>query len=492
MSRLQQQAIVIGDSFNNTLGLIRSLGEAKVDIVLLLVGDDRLFVSKSRYLKKSQIFQMETIDDCLPTLLRIADKTKQQTIICTNDIATQYIDEYETTLCSLYITPMKGRHLGNLLNKDEQCRLAENCGLTIPQSIIYNRNEDFPTVSYPILMKPANSNTGEKSDIHICYCQKDVNKALSATSTCNQFIIQKFIEKEYEINLIGVSTVNGVYIPGGIRKIRHYPTIYSPCSFGVFQSVENLNVDVHSILKLMQHVGYHGPFSVELLHKNAKNYFKYLLSLPKSLWFNFRHLPLKQALKLPFYVRYGTRVSVKGRIIIEDDNHVGMAMIVIGSHEADVSDPKHTTCLTVERGGELVFQHTAHIGLGTKIFVKHGARMYLGDNFAVSANSQFVCYKSIIMGRDIQFAWNCLVMDSDTHSIYSDKGCIQKMNPDKEVRIGDKVWIGCRVTILKGSHVPSNCVIGATSFVSGSKFESNSLIVGSPAKSVKPIAGWEL
>ena len=58
-------------------------------------------------------------------------------------------------------------------------------------------------------------------------------------------------------------------------------------------------------------------------------YFKYLLSLPKSLWFNFRHLPLKQALKLPFYVRYGTRVSVKGRIIIEDDNHVGMAMIVI-------------------------------------------------------------------------------------------------------------------------------------------------------------------
>ena len=98
-------------------------------------------------------------------------------------------------------------------------------------------------------MKPANSNTGEKSEIHICYCQKDVNKALSATSTCNQFIIQKFIEKEYEINLIGVSTVNGVYIPGGIRKIRHYPTIYSPCSFGVIQSVENLNVDVHSILK---------------------------------------------------------------------------------------------------------------------------------------------------------------------------------------------------------------------------------------------------
>ena len=45
MSRLQQQAIVIGDSFNNTLGLIRSLGEAKVDIVLLLVGDELLMIA---------------------------------------------------------------------------------------------------------------------------------------------------------------------------------------------------------------------------------------------------------------------------------------------------------------------------------------------------------------------------------------------------------------------------------------------------------------
>ena len=91
---------------------------------------------------------------------------------------------------------MKGKHLGNLLNKDEQCRLAENCGLTIPQSIIYNRNEDFPTVSYPILMKPANSNTGEKSDIHICYCQKDVNKALSgnillATNSLSKSLLKK-------------------------------------------------------------------------------------------------------------------------------------------------------------------------------------------------------------------------------------------------------------------------------------------------------------
>lgn len=73
------QAIILGDPFNNTLGLIRSLGEAKVDITLLLVGNsDRLYVSKSRYLKKKQIFRLTNIDACLPVLQQIANGTKNK------------------------------------------------------------------------------------------------------------------------------------------------------------------------------------------------------------------------------------------------------------------------------------------------------------------------------------------------------------------------------------------------------------------------------
>lgn len=165
-------------------------------------------------------------------------------------------------------------------------------------------------------------------------------------------------------------------------------------------------------------------------------------------------------------------------------------MIVIGSHESDVSDPKHTTCITVKKNGTLKFQRTAHIGLGTKIHVDKNATMYLGDNFAVSAKSDFVCYKSIVMGRDIQFSWDCLVMDSDTHSILDDNKKV--INYDHGIIIEDKVWIGCRVTIMKGTHIPQNCVIGASSFVSGSKFDSNSLILGIPARSAKYINSWSL
>ena len=215
---------------------------------------------------------------------------------------------------------------------------------------------------------------------------------------------------------------------------------------------------------------------------------EFCLSFPKTLWFNLRHLPLRQAIKLPICVRYDSIVQItKGSICIKGD--VRTAMIRIGFHKVPVCSYKDCTQIIID-GGKLVFQGTAHIGHGTKIHVAEGAELVLGDNFAVSASSQINCYHKITMGRDIQFSWDCLVMDSDTHKIYGkNTGMI---NPDQEVIIGDKVWIGCRTTILKGSVIPDGCVIGAGSLVTGTKFTPDSIIIGSPAKSAKPIDGWEL
>lgn len=220
MERNDLHAIIIGDSFNNTLGLIRSLGEAHVDITLLLVGqEDRLFVSKSRYLKKCQIFYLDDVEDCLPVLQKIANGVKDQVLICTNDNAAQFVDSHEPALTRFYITPMRGAQLGTMMNKDAQCLLAQECGFTIPKSFIYKRGDQFPgDLEYPLLLKPVNSTHGEKSDIHICSNYHEVEISLLQTSSCPLFIVQEYIEKEYEINLIGVRTEHGVYVPGGIKK----------------------------------------------------------------------------------------------------------------------------------------------------------------------------------------------------------------------------------------------------------------------------------
>lgn len=213
-----------------------------------------------------------------------------------------------------------------------------------------------------------------------------------------------------------------------------------------------------------------------------------ILSIPKTIFFNLRHLPFRQAIKLPIWVHYRTQIKVKGKVFLPKD--VRPFMIRIGFHTCEECNFNDETRLSIQRGGVLRFCGTAHIGRGSKIIVASNALMELGDNFAISASSTIVSYKKIAFGRDIQFSWDCLVMDSDTHNIYNEEGQIS--NQPREIRFGDKVWICNGCMILKGTEIPSNCVIGAHSVVSGQKFESNSIIAGSPAKIVKKIKGWHL
>lgn len=213
-----------------------------------------------------------------------------------------------------------------------------------------------------------------------------------------------------------------------------------------------------------------------------------LLYVPKTIYFNLHHLPFKQAVFFPIWIHFRTQVCVKGRIKMPEV--VKPAMIRIGFHTCLECNYNDETKLIVDKGGVIVFDGSAHIGRGSKIIVAENAKMHLGDNFAISASSTIVSYNKIIFGKDIQFSWDCLVMDSDTHTIYDENNGIS--NHPKEIIFGDKIWICNGCMILKGTEIPSNCVIGAHSVVSGHKFESNSIIVGSPAKIAKKIKGWHL
>lgn len=269
------KAVIIGDSFNNTLGLVRSLGEAKIELVLILVGEqDPRFVCKSRYLNKKNTFRVHSLDQSMPILDRLAEDRCKYAIICSNDNAATFVDEHEPTLYPRFITPMSGKRLGEYMNKASQCELAVKCGFDTPQSFVYHTGETYESrFPFPILLKPLYSTAGEKSDIHICRTQQQLDEIFKADSACKEYIVQEFIEKEYELNLLGVSTDFGILVPGGVQKIRHYPTICSPCSFGLFQPTAAYGINTSAIQKFMDAIGYRGLFSIELLHKGDKNYF---------------------------------------------------------------------------------------------------------------------------------------------------------------------------------------------------------------------------
>lgn len=93
------------------------------------------------------------------------------------------------------------------------------------------------------------------------------------------------------------------------------------------------------------------------------------------------------------------------------------------------------------------------------------------------------------IGNDCMFSYEIIIRNSDVHKIF-DIETNELLNPNKPVEIGDHVWVGAKTTILKGSTIPSNCVIGTHSIVNKKLENKNSIYVGSPVELLKTGINW--
>lgn len=272
----KEKAIIIGTSHTNDLGLIRSLGEAKIKFYFILVGEnDPYYLKESKYLKNNRLIQVKNYTEAYRVLCELKIEEGKKSIICTNDSAAEFIDHFEADLSKHYRTPMKGGSIGIYFNKENQCRLASECGLIVPKSIIIDKESDISHlhIDFPILTKPLKSSEGSKRDIHICYNRKELSDAINREGACESFIVQEYITKEFEINTLGVKTENGIIWGGAIKKYRHYPPITGSATYAHIQSLAELYIDIPSIERFLNKVGYFGLFSVEFIRKDGINYF---------------------------------------------------------------------------------------------------------------------------------------------------------------------------------------------------------------------------
>lgn len=98
--------------------------------------------------------------------------------------------------------------------------------------------------------------------------------------------------------------------------------------------------------------------------------------------------------------------------------------------------------------------------------------------------------RKIVIGEDCMFSAGIYISTSDFHSIM-DSNTGERMNPARDVVIGDHVWLGLGVTILKGSVIADHIVVGKSSIVTSWLREPYSIYVGMPAKKVKNGVIWK-
>ena len=214
-----------------------------------------------------------------------------------------------------------------------------------------------------------------------------------------------------------------------------------------------------------------------------------LLSMPKTIYFNFRCLPFNKAVRLPFYVHYRTRLTsiCKDSIRIAQNAALHTFMIKLGNKGSVgiIENRYNSICIN---DGILLFEGSAAFGIGFSIRADCGGKVTIGKGFNSNRNLFLSCTKQVTIGNDVLFGWNVSVRDSDGHTLIYDDTNQPTLAP---VFIGNHVWVCAESHILKGTTIGNDCVVGYASLLSKGSSENNVLWAGHPAKMIRQNIKWD-
>lgn len=113
-----------------------------------------------------------------------------------------------------------------------------------------------------------------------------------------------------------------------------------------------------------------------------------------------------------------------------------------------------------------------------------GKHVYIGDYFYSNFNLTLVDDGNIVIGDYVRFGPNVTLVTA-THPI-SPSLRKYKVEYNKQITIGNNVWIGANSVILPGVKIGNNSIIGAGSLVT-KDIPDNVVAFGSPAKVYREI-----
>ena len=217
-----------------------------------------------------------------------------------------------------------------------------------------------------------------------------------------------------------------------------------------------------------------------LIHKIKQNIW-IVRGILSSIYFNFHHLPFRQAIYMPILLRRPKIVSAKGKIHIQAEK-ITPGMIKLGVNRVSIYPP---TGIMIENKGKIIFQGKCCIGNDSYISVGETGKIIFGNGFSASANLKIACYHLIEFGQNTLCGWECMFVDTDFHRMkYLDgRESPKAYGP---IRIGDECWFGFKSVIQKNTVLPNRTTVASNSLVNKAyDIPKASIIAGQPAKLVK-------
>lgn len=218
-----------------------------------------------------------------------------------------------------------------------------------------------------------------------------------------------------------------------------------------------------------------------------RDIFSLIISLPITIYVNFRCLPFKTALKLPIFIGYKTRIDKLSRNITFGCKPTTF-MIRIGWGGTQGREEGKKNYLLLNENASLKFNGRCTMSSGVSLTMDLGS-LEIGENFFCNKNCTISCNDRITIGDNVLFGWNVELLDSDNHRvIHKNKTNVCDRG---EIKIGNRVWAASFTHILKNSSIPDGSVVAYHSLVT-KRFDGEKLLIGGcPAKVIEEQIDWE-
>lgn len=148
---------------------------------------------------------------------------------------------------------------------------------------------------------------------------------------------------------------------------------------------------------------------------------------------------------------------------------------------AQISIGEYCLILSSDKANQIGIGHVTSI-----CAVTPGSKIRIGKHVGMSGVS-ISAHRQVAIGDYTQLGADCLITDSDWHSLSTNSEERQTRDGESSpIIIGNNVFIGTRSIILKGVTIGDNAVIGAGSVVTRN-IPANTIAAGVPCRVLKQI-----
>lgn len=146
----------------------------------------------------------------------------------------------------------------------------------------------------------------------------------------------------------------------------------------------------------------------------------------------------------------------------------------------------------VERGVIWRIGHEGRVRLGEETIIRTGAelkvdgKLTIGKRVLIGAWTTLSVFDEVVIGDDCLLAERVSIRDHDHRFEHPGVPVADQGYRVSTIRLGNNVWLGAGVTLLKGVSLGDGCVVGANAVVTRS-FPAGCVLAGVPARVIQQL-----